>query len=158
MQYAEQGAMLSLIVAMVRKNEAANKPDYTASMERLKNAGFAVTECGENRVLIGKNGCGAMLGRSASGETHMITRPGLLLGDRIAHLLDRGFQKFWQDEGRNVPALAEQLKALRDFSEELNAAIGLTTLYNQALGSVSARYVYDRMEGREGPKRHESFD
>ncbi len=143
---------------MVRKNEAANKPDYTASMERLKNAGFAVTECGENRMLIGKNGCGAMLERSASDETQLITQPGLLLGDRIAHLLDRGFQKFWQDEGRSVPALAGQLKALRDFSEELNAAIGLTTLYNQALGSVSARYVYDRMEGREGPKRHKSFD
>lgn len=150
--------MLSLIAAMVRKNEAANKPDYTASMERLKNAGFAVTERDENRVLIGKNGCGAMLERSASGETRLITQPGLLLGDRIAHLLDRGFQKFWQDEGRSVPALAGQLKALHDFSEELNAAIGLTTLYNQALGSVSARYVYDRMEGREGPKRHKSLD
>ena len=103
---------------MVRKNEAANKPDYQTSIERLKNAGFAVTERGENRVLIGKNGCGAMLARSPSGAPQLIAQPGLLLGDRIAHLLDRGFQKFWQDEGRSVPALAGQLKALRDFIEE----------------------------------------
>ena len=143
---------------MVRKKVAAYKPDYNAAMGRLKNAGFVVTECGENRVLIGKNGCGAMLERSPSGEPQLIVRPGLLLGDRIAHLLDRGFQKFWQDEGRSVPALAGQLKALHAFNEDLNSVIGLTTLYNQALGSVSARYVYDRMEGREGPKRHKPFD
>ncbi len=147
-----------MVRKMDRKKEAANKPDYNTSMERLKNAGFVVTECGENRVLIGKNGCGAMLERSPSGELRFIARPGLLRGDRIAHLLDRGFQKFWQDEGRSIPALAGQLKALHDFDEELNAAIGLTTLYNQALGTVSARYVYDRMEGREGPKRHKPFD
>ncbi len=143
---------------MVRKKASSNKPDYPAWIEQLKNAGFTVTERSESSALVGKNGCGVILERSPSGEPRLAVWPGLLVEGRIAHLLDRGFQKFWQDEGRSVPALAGQLKALHDFSEELNSAIGQTTLYNQALGSVSSRYVYDRMEGREGPKRHKSFD
>ncbi len=53
---------------------------------------------------------------------------------------------------------AGQLMALHDFNEELNSVIGLTTLYSQALGSVSACWVYDSMGGHEGPKRHKSID
>jgi hypothetical protein len=75
----------------------------------------------------------------------------------IAHLVDRGFQKFWQEGEQQFPALAAQLQALHRFEQDLRAVMGLTALYNEALGSVSSRYVYDRLEGREEPKRHQAF-
>ena len=32
--------------------------------------------------------------------------------------------------------------------EEFNAAVGATSLYNQALGTTSDSYLYDRVNGR----------
>lgn len=113
---------------------------------------------GAGQVRVSKYGCAAVLEATASGELRFTVRPGRLVGDRIAHLLDRGFQKFWQDEQRVLPALAEQLQSLADFQRDLREVMGMTTLYNEALGTVSSRYVYDRLEGREKGKRHSSFD
>jgi hypothetical protein len=104
-----------------------------------------------------RNGCGALLDES-SGELRFAKRSGLLRGQDIAHLVDRGFQKFWQDGPKSFPARAEELKALHEFDIGLRAALGVKTLYNEALGTVSARYVYDRVEGREPGNRHEPFD
>ena len=132
--------------------------DSRAWIERLKASGFAVEDRAEERILISKYGCGAMLEKKPSSEPRFAVGPGLLMGDSIAQLLDRGYQKFWQSGERTVPATAAQLKALHSFEEDLRAVFGLTALYNQSLGTVSARYVYDRVEGREGPRVHRSFD
>lgn len=140
------------------KKDSTGKPDYSACVARLKEAGFNTLDRGEGRVLVSKYGCGAVLEKTGSGEPRFAERPGLLAEDGLAHLLDRGFQKFWQTDGRTFPALAEQLKALHHFESDLRALMGFTSLYNEALGTVSSRYVYDRMEGREGPKRHQPFD
>ena len=118
-------------------------------IERLRNAGFESSERGANTVLAAKNGCAAVIEMTASGPPHIVERPGLLLGGEVAHLLDRGFQKYWQTGSRMVPAAAAQLKALHQFEEELREALGLESLYNQSLGTVSSRYVYDRLENRE---------
>jgi hypothetical protein len=48
-----------------------------------------------------------------------------------------------------IPATADHLRSLHEFSEELNEAIGATTLYNEALGTTSNVYNYDRVKGRE---------
>ena len=132
--------------------------DRNTCIEQLKHAGFSVIEREGGRVLIGKHGCAAILEPLSSGEPQFAVRPGLFVGENIAHLFDRGFQKFWQDDHRRLPALADQLQALHHFEQDLRAAMGLTTLYNQALGTVSSRYIYDRLEGREEGKRHPSFD
>ena len=134
------------------------KADNSRWMERLKEAGFTTADRDGGRVLVSKYGCGALIEKTASGEPQFAVRGGLLAGEGIAHLLDRGFQKFWQDGERSFPALARQLKALHNFEEDLRALMGLTSLYNEALGTVSSRYVYDRIESREGPKRHQPFD
>lgn len=127
-------------------------------MQRLKAAGFTATDRGNGQVLLTKKGCGTVIEKSASGEPQFVVRPGILMREHIARLLDRGFQKFWQTGDRTVPAAAEQLQALHKFEQELRAVMGLTGLYNQNLGTVSSRYVYDRVEGREGPRVHKSFD
>jgi hypothetical protein len=42
------------------------------------------------------------------------------------------------------PALAEDLKALHDFEEDLKEGLGQKSPYNEALGTVSTFYLYDR--------------
>ena len=142
---------------MTRSHQQQTRPTLAALTERLKQDGFAVEQQAPGSVRVSKHGCGAVL-EEASGVLRFAVPPGLILGQSIAMLVDRGFQKFWQDGDRKVPALAEQLKAMHLFEQELRAALGLTTLYNEALGTVSARYVYDRLEGRTPGKRHPSFD
>jgi hypothetical protein len=84
-----------------------------------------------------------------------VTRPGVVIGGEIAHLLDRGFQKFFKSRHIEVPATADRLKAEHQFSEELREVTGEVSLYNEALGSVSDEYMYDRVKGRDkdGPKK-----
>jgi len=69
----------------------------------------------------------------------------------IAALVDGGYQKFWRAGNRRVPALAQQLKALHDFEEDLREALGLESLYNTSLGTTNDLHVYDRLAGRENP-------
>ena len=144
-------------------------------IERLKEAGFTVQVQEGDRVWVSKHGCAAVIEQSSSGGQKFAVRPGLLVraatvrerandlrpeqetSEAIVHLVDRGFQKFWQDGDRRLPALAVQLQALHQFEQDLRAAMGLTALYNEALGTVSSRYIYDRLEGREKPKRHQPF-
>ena len=58
---------------------------------------------------------------------------GLALQGEIAELTDLGFQKiFLTASGKQVPAVAEHLHGLHDFTEDLREALGLTSLYNQS--------------------------
>ena len=50
------------------------------------------------------------------------------------------------------PATADHLKALHDFSEELKEGLGMISLYNESLGTVSEAYVYDRVRDRDLPE------
>ena len=143
---------------MSTRKDSIGKADSSRWMERLKETGFTTTDRDGGGVLVTKYGCGALIEKTASGEPRFAVRPGLVAGEGVAHLLDRGFQKFWQTDERSFPALARQLKALHNFEEDLRALMGLTSLYNEALGTVSSRYVYDRIESREGPKHHQPFD
>src|SRR5277367_5547687 len=45
-----------------------------------------------------------------------------------------------------VPATADHLKALQSFTEELKEGLGLPSLYNESLGTVSESYHYDRIK------------
>jgi len=51
-----------------------------------------------------------------------------------------------------VPATADHLKALHQFSEELKEALDIPSLYNESLGTVSESYQYDRIEDRDKPE------
>lgn len=142
---------------MPKEKNPPEKAHPDAWIERLKEAGFTVQTQEGSRARVSKHGCAAVIEQSSSGEPQFGVRPGLEIGQTIAHLVDRGFQKFWQDGDRRLPALATQLQGLHQFEQDLRAAMGLTALYNEALGTVSSRYIYDRLEGRENPKRHQPF-
>jgi hypothetical protein len=96
-----------------------------------------------------KYGCAAEIAAAPDGTTLVLARPGWLLNGQIARLLDRGYQKFLKTPKLEIPATADHLRAIHEFSEELKEAAGATSLYNEALGTTSDRYMYDRVKGRE---------
>ena len=78
--------------------------------------------------------------------------PGYLMSGEISKLIDHGYQKVLKTSKAEYPATAEHLKALHDFSEELKKGLGMISLYNESLGTVSEAYVYDRVRDRDLPE------
>ena len=77
----------------------------------------------------------------------------MMSGQEIAGLVDGGFQKFMATPlGKRRPALAADLTLIHDFQEDLREAMGLTSLYNESLGTVSDSYRYDRIVNRDEPE------
>ena len=102
-----------------------------------------------NAVQVRKYGCAADIAAAPDSTVEILARPGWLLNGEIARLLDRGYQKFLKTNKLEIPATADHLRAIHEFIEELNEAIGATSLYNEALGTVSNVYHYDRVKGRD---------
>ncbi len=96
-----------------------------------------------------KYGCGAEIVAAPDGTTLLLARPGWMLNGVISRLVDKGYQKFLKTPKMEIPATAEHLHAIHEFSEELKEGAGATSLYNESLGTTSDRYVYDRVKGRE---------
>ena len=83
-------------------------------------------------------------------------RAGIEMGAEIGVLVDGGYQKFFQTpSGKKKPALADELKQLHGFEEDLKEGLGEESLYNESLGTVSTFYLYDRVKDRDRgvPKR-----
>jgi hypothetical protein len=95
-----------------------------------------------------KYGCAAEIADTGDGLVMLLAKPGFVLGGEIARLLDRGYQKFLKTSRLEIPATAEHLRAIHDFTQELKEATGAMSLYNESLGTTSDRYVYDRVKGR----------
>jgi hypothetical protein len=102
-----------------------------------------------NAVQVRKYGCAAEIAAAPDGTVEILARPGSLLNGEIARLVDRGYQKFIKTSKMEIPATADHLRAIHEFTEELKEAIGATSLYNEALGTTSNVYNYDRVQGRE---------
>ena len=102
-----------------------------------------------NAFQVRKYGCAAEIAAASDGSVQILSRPGWLLGGEISRLLDRGYQKFLKTSRIEIPATADHLRAIHEFSEELKEAAGSTSLYNESLGTTSDVYEYDRVKGRE---------
>jgi hypothetical protein len=121
----------------------------------LKEAGFAVELLGPGRGRVTRGGCGAIV-EDAGGGKIKLSKVGVLMGSEVAMLISGGYQMFLRaPSGREAPALADHLKALHAFEEDLREAIGLTSLYNLSLGTTSDEHLYDRIQDRDRgePKR-----
>jgi hypothetical protein len=118
----------------------------------LSDHGFEVTHpSGGSVYTVSKYGCAAQIEAGRNGHARIAAFPACLIAGEPAELVDRGYQKFLKTSQRELPATADQLEALNHFSEELKQALGYTSLYNEGLGSVSARYQYDRVVARDLP-------
>lgn len=119
-------------------------------IESLPSAGFTVSSTG-GVARVQKYGCGAEFRRTPDGHYHLTVLPTILLNGQFTRLWDAGYQKFLlTDDGRKIPANADELVRLRKFNEELRTALGVPTYYNEALGSIAQVSVYDRVAGRPG--------
>jgi hypothetical protein len=146
---------------MARKTKA---PTLGQIQDALRAHSFEVTAgstAGTDTLRVAKYGCAAVLvasgavgqelGTSTGTDTVVAyrERPGAVVAGEIARLLDRGYQKFLQTKKYELPATAAQLQAIHKFTEELTQVTGGVSLYNEALGTTSDVYQYDRVKGRE---------
>ena len=128
---------------------------YEETLTKLREAGFDILEAPAtaHRVFVKKLGCSAAIEKNADNDgVRLFAKPGYLIGGEISRLVDKGYQKVLTTTKTEVPATADHLKAIHTFSEELREAMGATSLYNEALGTVSDRYVYDRVKDRDQPE------
>ena len=127
---------------------------YEDAVSWLRDHGFDILEAPStpNRVFIKKYNVSAAIQKDDSGAVKVFARPGYLVGGEIAKLIDRGYQKFLKTTKTEIPATADHLKAIHDFTEELKEAVGGVSLYNESLGTVSDEYVYDRVRDRDLPE------
>jgi hypothetical protein len=132
-------------------------PTFDEVLAALGSERFDVSPAteGANRAAgayrVSKGNCAAEVAPSQvkGSPVRVMAKGGWLLGGEIARVLDRGYQKFLKTSKLEIPATADHLRAIHRFNDELKEAAGAETLYNEALGTTSDRYMYDRVKGRE---------
>jgi len=127
---------------------------YEDAVQWLRDHGFDILDAPgtQNRVFLKKYNCSAAIEKNADDSVRLFAKPGYQLGGEISRLIDKGYQKFLKTTKTEIPATADHLKALHEFTEELREALGQTSLYNESLGTVSDSYVYDRVQDRDLPE------
>ncbi len=139
---------------MARKAKQLN---FGQMLDALRAHGFEVSpiKAVPRGMQVTKNGVAAVLlpevtdERWESGGARLAVTPGMVVKGEISRLLDRGYQKFIKTAQYELPATATHLQAIHAFTEELNEVTGSLGLYNEALGTTSDLYEYDRLVGRE---------
>ena len=127
--------------------------NFEDAVNWLRDHGFDLIEAPgtQGRVFARKYNVSAAIQKNGEEGVKIFAYPGYLIGGEIAKLVNRGYQQFFKTTKAEVPATAEQLKALHQFTEELKEAIGAPSLYNESLGTVSENYIYDRVQNRDEP-------
>jgi hypothetical protein len=126
---------------------------YEDALSWLRDHGFDLIEAPgtQGRVFLKKYCCSAAIQKDGDDGVKIFAYPGYLIGGEISKLINRGYQQFLKTAKTEVPATADHLKSLQQFTEELKEALGLPSLYNESLGTVSESYQYDRIEDRDKP-------
>jgi hypothetical protein len=134
---------------MFFRRERPKNPTFADRMESLRQAGFTVSSPAGGKVRVTRENCAIDL-TDSGGTVTSAGSAGISMGPDIGFLVDGGFQKFFQtDAGKKKPALADELKALHAFEEDLREGLGRESLYNESLGTVSTFYLYDRVKDRD---------
>src|ERR1700675_1664577 len=126
---------------------------YEDAVNWLRDHGFDLTEAPGTtvRVFLRKYNVSAAIQKNGDDGVKIFAYPGYLIGSEISKLVNKGYQQFLKTSKTQIPATAAHLKALQQFSEEMKEGLGLPSLYNESLGTVSESYHYDRIENRDQP-------
>ena len=126
---------------------------YDEALSWLREHGFDLIEAPgtQGRVFLKKYNVSAAIQKNGDDGVKIFAYPGYLIGSEISKLVNRGYQQFLKTAKTEVPATADHLKALQQFTEELKEGLGLPSLYNESLGTVSESYQYDRVVDRDKP-------
>jgi hypothetical protein len=144
---------------MFFRRERTKTLTFEDHMQAARAAGFKTESAGAGKTRIERNGVAAVFSAAPDGVPYVVERAGVVMAREIGTLTDEGFQKFFTTpSGKRKPALAWELKEIHNFQEDLREALGLTTLYNESLGTVSNLYVYDRVEGRDAGEHDKPWE
>ncbi|MBC8167049.1 MAG: hypothetical protein H7Y20_14415 [Bryobacteraceae bacterium] len=142
---------------MFFRREKPRVLQFSDRTDSLKQFGFTVQPGPSGQAIILKHGCAATIDERG-GDSPVVSKAGVLVGKEIGYLVNGGYQQFFMTPGgKKLPALAQQLRALHDFQEDLKEALGIESLYNTALGTTSDQHLYDRVEDRDAGVRKD-FD
>jgi hypothetical protein len=134
---------------MFFKREKPVPVAFSSQLDQLRNAGFTVSDAANGAALVVRDRYAALLRQDANGVA-AIQATGLALQGELAELTDLGYQKiFVTPSGKQVPAVAEHLHGLHEFTEDLRESLGLTSLYNEGLGTTNEKHLYDRITARD---------
>jgi hypothetical protein len=129
---------------------------YEEALNWLREHGFDLLEAPgtQGRVFLRKYNVSAAIQKDGTdgADVKIFAYPGYLIGSEISKLVNKGYQQFLKTAKTEVPATADHLKALQQFTEELKEGLGLPSLYNESLGTVSESYHYDRIVDRDKPE------
>lgn len=140
---------------MFFRREKPKHYTFDERLQMLRDAGFNVQNEAGGGARASKLGCAAVL-QDRNTDHPEIGKAGIVVGNEIAHMVHGGYQMFFRTpSGKTVPALSTYLKALHNFEEDLRESLGLTSLYNQSLGTRADEHLYDRLTDRDsgGHKR-----
>ena len=134
---------------MFFRREKPHEPTFAERIAGLKTLGFNAQSSDLHSARVSRDGIAANI-EDRPGQRPHVNKAGLLMGDEISLLVNRGYQVFWRTPGgRSLPAHASQLKLLHAFEEDLKEGLGLPSLYNESLGTTSDLHLYDRVEDRD---------
>lgn len=138
---------------MFFRREKPREIGFDEKLETLKQLGVAVAKKNSGKAVIMRKGCAAVL--VEQGAKVEIERAGVVVGHEIGELTHGGYQMFFiTPTGVKEPALAEQLREMHEFLEDLRQALGHDSLYNTSLGTTNQRHLYDRVRGRDPQAGH----
>lgn len=140
---------------MFFRREKPHVPSFDERLQTLAQLDVKLSKKSSDTAVVMRGICAAVIRKT--GETDCQVDPcGIVVGNEIGELVDGGNQKYWlTPSGKKAAATAEQLESLHEFNEDLKEGLGLTSLYNEGLGSVNSLHLYDRVQDRDRgvPKR-----
>ncbi len=121
---------------------------FDSRLGDIRAKGFSVATKGGGKAVALRNNCAAVL--NDAGAEITIEKTGILIGNEIGVLTHGGYQVYFEtSHGERRAGTADQLKTLHAFDEDLREALGLTSLYNEGLGTTNERHLYDRVRNRD---------
>src|SRR6266700_1554291 len=108
--------------SMFFRNQKPKQLTFEDRLASLKQFGFTTHNEAGGHSRVTRDGCGTVVTHLGGGKVGM-GKPGVLLGNEIAMLVNRGYQVFLRTpSGKEAPALATHLKAVHAFEEDLREA------------------------------------
>jgi hypothetical protein len=142
---------------MFFRREKPKVPSFREHEDNLKALRFSVASPSSGKVKVSRDGIAAII-EDVPGQPPRVNKAGLAMGQEIGLIENHGYQMFWRtSSGKRIPTTADQLKALHAFQEDLKEGLGLTSLYNESLGTVSDQHLYDRVEHRDAGNAHKPW-
>ena len=134
---------------MFFRRDKAHQSTFEERIANLKQYGFQSIRQTSDTARVTRGCTGAIVDNLDNGNVK-IGKAGVLVGDEIGELVNRGYQMFVRTpSGEELPALATHLKELHAFDEDLREGLGLTSLYNVSLGTTTDEHLYDRVVDRD---------